>query len=237
MGDSRRETSPETPKPGRRPTPQVFLPRANLFYRAVLLGLPVLAVVGGYVWYQIYRSPIVTDVRMPIGQPVMFSHRHHSGELKIDCRYCHTSVEKASYAGVPPTQTCMTCHSQLFKDSPLLQPVRDSAANNTPIAWNRVHLLPDYVYYNHAVHVNKGVGCSTCHGQVNEMPLTWKSSTLFMQWCLGCHRAPEKSQRPLSQIYSMDWKPVPEQERVGKELAEKHGLDVQHLTNCSVCHR
>ena len=161
-------------------SPQVFLPRANLFYRAVLLGGPVLALVAGFIWYEVYRSPYVTDVRLPIGQPVMFSHRHHSGELKIDCRYCHTSVEKSWFAGVPPTTTCMTCHSQLFKDSPLLQPVRESAANNMPIAWNRVHYLPDYVYFNHSIHVNKGVGCTTCHGQVNEMPLTWKSNTLFM---------------------------------------------------------
>ena len=220
----------------RRASPQVFLPRANLFFRAFLIGTPILAVVGGFAWYWIYRSPYVTEVKMPIGQPVLFSHRHHSGELKIDCRYCHTSVEKSWYAGVPPTSTCMTCHSQLFTDSPLLQPVRESAAHGTPIAWNRVHILPDYVYFNHSIHVNKGVGCTTCHGQVNEMPLTWKSNTLFMEWCLQCHRNTEVSQRPLSQIYSMDWKPAPDQKLAGAELSAAHHLDVAHLTNCSVCH-
>ncbi len=236
MAGFTRETSPKGQDGEPQSSPQVFRPRANLFYRAVLLGVPILALLAGFTWYQIYRSPIVTDVRMPIGQPVMFSHRHHSGELKIDCRYCHTSVEKSWFAGVPPTATCMTCHSQLFTDSPLLQPVRESAATGQPIAWNRVHVLPDYVYFNHSIHVNKGVGCTSCHGQVNEMPLTWKSNTLFMQWCLQCHREPEKSQRPLSQIYSMDWKPASDQKTAGTELAKAHGLDVAHLTNCSVCH-
>ena len=229
-------TPPGKPVGAQSALPQVFLPRANLFYRAVLLGFPVLAVLGALACYRAYRSPLVTDVRMPVGQPVLFSHRHHSGELKMDCRYCHTSVEKAWFAGVPPTQTCMTCHSQLFTDSPLLQPVRESAATNQPIRWNRVHKLPDYVYFNHAIHVNKGVGCTSCHGRVNEMPLTWKSNTLFMGWCLQCHREPERSQRPLSQIYNMDWQPAPDQARVGAELAKQHGLDVAHLTNCSVCH-
>ena len=236
MADPALGTSPKDPGGELRSSPQVFLPRANLFYRAVLLGVPILALVGGFIWYQIYRSPIVTDVRMPIGQPVMFSHRHHAGELKMDCRYCHTSVEKSWFAGVPPTNTCMTCHSQLFTDSPLLQPVRASAATGQPIAWNRVHLLPDYVYFNHSIHVNKGVGCTTCHGQVNDMPLTWKSSTLFMEWCLQCHRNPQKTQRPLSQIYSMDWQPGTDQKAAGAELARQHGLDIAHLTNCSVCH-
>ena len=236
MAEPTRGTPSGSQQGERRRSPQVFLPRANLFFRALLIGTPLLAVVGGFAWYWIYRSPYVTEVKMPIGQPVLFSHRHHSGELKIDCRYCHTSVEKASYAGVPPTSTCMTCHSQLFTDSPLLQPVRESAAHNTPIAWNRVHVLPDYVYFNHSIHVNKGVGCTTCHGQVNEMPLTWKSNTLFMEWCLQCHRNTEASQRPLSQIYSMDWKPAPDQKVVGAQLAAEHHLDVAHLTNCSVCH-
>ncbi len=220
----------------RKLSPQVFLPRANLFYRAVLLGIPVFALAAGYVWYKVYRSPLVTEVKIPIGQPVLFSHRHHSGELKIDCRYCHTSVEKSWFAGVPPTQTCMTCHSQLFTDSPLLQPVRASAANHTPIAWNRVHIIPDYVYFNHSIHVNKGVGCTSCHGAVNEMPLTWKESTLFMQWCLQCHRNTEENLRPISQIYSMTWKAPANQKEAGAVLAKQYGIEAAHLTNCSVCH-
>jgi hypothetical protein len=217
--------------------PQVFRPRANLFYRAFLLSLPLVALIGGLGWYRAYRSPIITEVGMPVGQPVLFSHRHHAGELKIDCRYCHTSVEKSWFAGVPPTQTCLTCHSQLFTDSPLLAPVRASAASGQPIAWNRVHYLPDYVYFDHSIHVNKGVGCATCHGQVNEMPLVWKSSTLFMEWCLQCHRNPSATQRPLAQIYNMSWQPGADQARLGAELARQHGLDTAHLTDCSVCHR
>ena len=220
-----------------RSLPQVFQPRANLFYRAFLIAVPLLLLTGSYAWYRIYRSPMITEVRMPVDQPIQFSHRHHVGELKIDCRYCHTSVEKSSFAGVPPTETCMTCHSQLFRTSPLLQPVLESAATGQPIRWNRVHWLPDYVYFNHSIHVDKGVGCTTCHGQVDEMPLIAKNHTLFMQWCLECHRNPEKNLRPISQIYSMEWKLGPDQTRAGLELMQGHHLDVGHLTNCSVCHR
>ena len=218
-----------------RGLPQVFLPRANLFYRAFLLSVPVFLLAGGYVWYRIARSPMVTQVRVPVDQPIAFSHRHHVGELKIDCRYCHTSVEKSSFAGVPPTQTCMTCHSKLFTNSQLLEPVIESAATGAAIRWNRVHLLPDYVYFDHSIHVNKGVGCTTCHGQVDEMPLIAKSQPLTMQWCLECHRDPGKSLRPLAQIYSVEWKPDPAAN--GFALAEEHHLDAAHLTNCSVCHR
>jgi hypothetical protein len=237
VADKTEGTPSERGKGERRRLPQVFRPRANLFYRAFLLGLPLAALAGGFVWYWGYRSPIVTEVKMPVGQPVLFSHRHHSGELKIDCRYCHTSVEKSWFAGVPPTQTCMTCHSQLFTDSPLLEPVRASAASGQPIQWNRVHVLPDYVYFDHSIHVNKGVGCTTCHGQVNEMPLVFKSNTLFMEWCLQCHRDPAKTQRPLTQIFSMDWQPATNQAALGAELSRQHGLDPARLTDCSVCHR
>ncbi|HEX4086976.1 MAG TPA: cytochrome c3 family protein [Chthoniobacteraceae bacterium] len=236
------EESAGTPKGVQRDAistrlPQVFLPRANLFYRAFLLAIPFGALVGGYTWYRLCRSPDITEVRMPIGQPVMFSHRHHVGDLKIDCRYCHTSAEKSSFAGVPSTQICMSCHSQLFTDSPLLEPVRESAAAGRPIAWNRVHNLPDYVYFNHSIHVNKGVGCTTCHGAVNEMPLMMKTQTLFMEWCLQCHRDPARTQRPDSEIYSVSWEPGPKQGETGAALALKHHLDSEHLTNCSVCHR
>jgi hypothetical protein len=224
----------EHPEPG--DLPQVFLPRANLFFRAFLIGLPVLLLAGTYAWYRIYRSPVWTQVTVPVGQPVLFSHRHHAGELKIDCRYCHTSVEKSSFAGVPPTETCMTCHSQLFVDSPLLAPVQRSFATAQPIRWNRVHNLPDYVYFDHAVHVEKGVGCSTCHGQVNEMPLVWKDQTLFMEWCLDCHRKPEANLRPVAKVYDFDWKPGPGQAQAGASLAKDVHLDPAHLTNCSVCH-
>ena len=218
-------------------SPQVFRPRANLFFRAFLIAVPITALACAAVCYEVYRSPMWTGVTVPIGQPVLFSHRHHAGELKIDCRYCHTSVEKSGFAGVPPTQTCMTCHSQLFVNSPLLTPVRESFASGQPIRWNRVHDLPDYVYFDHSVHVEKGVGCSTCHGRVDDMPLVWKDQTLFMQWCLNCHRHPEANLRPAAQIYDFDWKPGSGQLQAGATLAKDNHLDTAHLTNCSVCHQ
>lgn len=215
--------------------PQVFRPRANLFYRAFLIAIPLLLSAAGFVWYELYRSPYWTGVSVPVGQPVLFSHRHHAGDLKLDCRYCHTAVERSSFAGMPPTQTCMTCHSQIFADSPLLRPVRDSYTSGQPIRWNRVDNLPDYVYFNHAIHVNKGVGCVTCHGQVNEMPLVWKTQTQFMDWCLNCHRQPEANLRSASEVFNLNWQPSKEYFS-GARLAKDYHLDAPHLTNCSVCH-
>ena len=226
----------QLPLEDRQDTAQVFRPRANLFYRGFLIVLPVFLLTVGYVWYELYRSPYWTGVSVPIGQPVLFSHRHHAGDLKLDCRYCHTSVERSSFAGLPSTQTCMTCHSQIFTDSRLLQPVLDSYTSGRPIRWNRVHELPDYVYFNHAIHVNKGVGCSTCHGEVNEMPLVWKTQTLFMEWCLSCHRHPEASLRPVTETFNLSWKPSKGQPVTGAQLAKNYHLDAPHLTNCSVCH-
>ena len=145
---------------------------------------------------------------IPFQQPVPFSHKHHVSDDGIDCRYCHTSVEKSSFAGLPPTETCMTCHSQIWTDSPMLAPVRASFATNTPLKWNRVHDLPGYVYFNHSIHVAKGIGCSTCHGRVDQMPLTRKTETLYMKWCLDCHRNPQKYIRPRDKIYDMAWQPA-----------------------------
>ncbi len=142
--------------------------------------------------YAIELSPIYTRVNEAREQPVPFSHKHHAGELGIDCRYCHTSVEKSSFAGLPPTQTCMTCHSQIWTNAPMLEPVRASYRDDKSIAWTRVNALPDFVYFDHSIHVSKGIGCTTCHGQVAEMPLTWKANTLYMSWCLDCHRAAGK---------------------------------------------
>jgi hypothetical protein len=220
-----------------RDSPQVFLPRANLFFRAFLISIPIFVVLGGLAWSRIAWSPLISEVGVPVDQPVLFSHRHHVGELKIDCRYCHTSVENSSFAGIPSTQVCMTCHSQLFTNSPLLAPVVRSAATGEPMRWNRVHILPDYVYFDHSIHVNKGVGCTTCHGQVDEMPFIEKEQTLYMAWCIDCHRDPGKGLRPLAQIYSMAWKPSPDQLSNSVAFTEEHHMDPQHLTNCSVCHR
>ena len=152
--------------------------------------------------------------------------------------YCHTSVETSSFAGIPPTETCMTCHSQLWVDAPALAPIRASLATNTPIRWNRVHDLPDYVYFNHSIHVAKGIGCSTCHGRIDQMPLTRKTQTLYMKWCLECHRAPQKYIRPRDKIYEMAWQPPQDRHDEGESLVSQYHVDTTgRLTNCSTCHR
>ena len=159
--------------------------------------------------------PYTTWVRVPREQPVPFSHKHHVDGLGIDCRYCHTSVETSHYAGMPPTETCMTCHSQLWTQAALLEPVRQSLATGMPIQWNRVNDLPDFVYFDHSIHVNKGIGCATCHGQVDQMPLTWKENTLYMKWCLECHRAPENEIRPRGEVFNMKWQKPENQAAAG----------------------
>ena len=216
--------------------PQVFQPRSNTIARAMLIAIVLLLCLGGWVVYAVYWSPFSTRVRVPLDQPVPFSHEHHTSGLGIDCRYCHTSVETSAYAGIPATETCMTCHSQLWTDAPMLAPVRESLATQTPLEWNRVHDLPDFVYFNHSIHVQKGIGCSTCHGRVDRMPLTWQDKTLYMKWCLECHRDPEKSLRPRSEIFNMAWTPAKDQLARGKELASQYRLR-DHLTDCSLCHR
>ena len=153
-----------------------------------------------------------------------FSHKHHAGELGIDCRYCHTSVEKSSFAGLPPTQTCMTCHSQIWTNAPMLEPVRASYRDNKSIAWTRVNALPDFVYFDHSIHVSKGVGCTTCHGPVAEMPLTWQANTLYMAWCLDCHREPEKFVRPKSKCLIRDYVTPSNQAELGAKLVKEYKI-------------
>ena len=223
---------------------QIFPSKANTIARATIVG-GLLAVVGlGGLGTALYRSPFVTQVGAAREQVVPFSHRHHVDGVGIDCRYCHTSVEDSSFAGIPPTETCMTCHSQVWTGAALLQPVRDSWANDEPLKWTRVHDTPDFVYFNHSIHVNKGMGCTECHGQVNEMPLTWKENTLHMQWCLECHRAPEKFIRPKDAVFDMNWDPEHHPETAGKkrsefgpELVEAYNIKTMQLQNCSICHR
>ena len=213
---------------------QVFPAGCNVLARALLAGAALLAAtaaVGGYVFYW---SPIVTQVGVPIEQPVPFSHKHHVAELGIDCRYCHTGVEKAAFAGLPPTETCMTCHSQVWRDAPMLEPVRQSWARHEPLRWTRVNDLPDYVFFNHAIHIQKGVGCVSCHGRVDEMPLTAKGADLSMRWCLECHRSPEKSLRPAGEIFNPDYHPPPQP---SPDLARDSHLDRPRLEDCSTCHR
>jgi hypothetical protein len=155
----------------------------------------------------------------------------------IDCRYCHTSVEQSAFAGIPPTKTCMNCHAQLWADSPILEPVRESWRTGRSIEWVRVHNLADFAYFNHSIHVSKGVGCVTCHGRVDEMPLMWKVNTLYMEWCLECHRNPERYLRPREHVFSMDWQPTEDQVALGRRLMQEYKIrDVRLLTSCSTCH-
>jgi len=184
------------------------------------------------------HSPYNTQQGVPVGQPVPFSHKHHVKGLGIDCRHCHYSVEESHFAAIPPTKTCMTCHSQIWNEAPMLEPVRESYRTDESIEWVRVHDLPDYVYFNHSIHVNKGVGCATCHGQVDEMPLMWKANTLQMAWCMDCHWHPEMNLRPKSEITNINWEPPADREEriaLARELAEEY--QVQSKVSCSVCHR
>ncbi len=205
----------------------------NTFSRlslAFVLALPV-AVIAFLMIY--VRSPLGTGQWQPVAQPVQFDHRHHVTDDGIDCRYCHSTVERSPHAGVPSTAVCMGCHSQIWNRSPLLEVVRDAYFSGTPILWNRVHRLPEFTYFNHAIHVNKGVGCVTCHGRVDQMPEVMQAAPLTMSWCLECHRAPERYLRPLELVTSMTWQPPSED--VGAAVAA--ALDVRTRTECNTCHR
>lgn len=217
---------------------RVFHPRFNTVARASIFG--IIFLLGGTVWVasEIERSPYVTDAGVVRDQPVPFSHDHHVRGLGIDCRYCHTSVQDSGFAGVPPTRTCMTCHSKLWTNAALLAPVRESWETGRPIHWTRVHNLPDFVYFNHDIHVNKGIGCSTCHGEVDKMPLMFAAASLQMEWCLTCHRDPQRFIRPREQVFNMSWRPPPDQEKIGRELVKRYNiLPAQLMQNCSLCHR
>ncbi len=197
----------------------------------------IVVAITGWIAAELFRSGYTTDVDIPVEQSVPFSHEHHVNGLGIQCGYCHTSVEKSAFAGIPPTHTCMTCHSQIWTNAPLLQPVRTSYQTSKPLEWVRVHDLPDFAYFNHSIHVNKGMACQVCHGNVNEMPLTWRTNTLHMQWCLDCHRAPEKYIRPKSEIYNFQYVPAKDQQLLGLELVRAYNVKTEHLTDCSICHR
>lgn len=216
---------------------QLFHPSANTFARVSIFGALFFVAGLGAVGLAIARSPYQTNVNMVQPQPVPFSHEHHVGGLGIDCRYCHTSVEESSFAGLPPTHTCMSCHSQIWNDSPMLAPVRESYQTGIPIAWTRVHNLPDYVYFNHGIHVQKGIGCDSCHGRVNTMPLMYKAEPMTMEWCLNCHRAPEQQLRPRSEVFNINYVPPANQLELGQQLVKEYHIPTERLTNCYVCHR
>jgi hypothetical protein len=216
--------------------PQIFPPNANAFTRwalvggALFVGLLIVAL-------PIYARTVNQAVGVPVAQPVEFPHNLHTAQLGIDCRYCHTSVEVAANANVPATETCMTCHSQIRVGDPRLAVVAESWESGVPIAWNRVHDVPDYVFFNHSAHINNGVGCSTCHGQVDQMTEIWKNESLTMGWCLECHWAPERFVRPRSEVFNMAYVPPTDQLTLGTELVAAYHIDTDLLPQCSTCHR
>jgi hypothetical protein len=216
---------------------QIFRPGADTIAKVLLASCGAAPILLVGLAYGIMSSPYATGQDVTRNQPIPFSHQHHVGGLGLDCRYCHTWVEKARFAGLPPTETCMTCHSQLWTNAGMLAPVRASLAKDEPIAWQRVNKLPDYVYFDHSIHVAKGVGCTSCHGAVDQMPLMRQAAPLTMQWCIDCHRAPEKALRPREAVFDTGWSPAKNQEQLGRELMAKYHIRVDHLTDCSVCHR
>jgi hypothetical protein len=217
---------------------QLFPPTANTVARMSLLGFVVLVALVAWLWASAARSSYVTGEGLARQQPVHFTHQHHVGDDGIDCRYCHTSVENSSFAGIPATSICMNCHQQIWSYSGMLQPVHESWRTGLPILWTRVNDLPDFVYFEHSIHVRKGVGCSSCHGRMDEMPLTWQATSLQMQWCLDCHRQPERHLRPLSRIYDMEWRPPADQLARGRQLLREYNTpSVALLMSCTTCHR
>src|SRR5689334_10716173 len=231
--------------------PQIFRPSANTLSKLSLAAL--LGLVGGLIGLAMLlgRSSYVTRANEYVEQPVQFSHLHHVTDDGIDCRYCHTSVETSSFAGIPPTKTCMNCHSQIWTNAQMLEPIRESFRSGKSIQWNRANELPDFVYFDHSIHVNKGVGCASCHGAVDRMPLMYAEGSLQMEWCLDCHRAPEKNLRPREEVFNMRYEPPSfshtvaydgkqfnDQRVLGTYLLNKyHVRSVYDITSCNTCHR
>jgi Cytochrome c7 and related cytochrome c len=217
---------------------QIFNRHANIYSRlSILAAVGFVAVLGGAIGL-VHLSGYNTNQGNYVQQPIQFSHLHHAGGMGIDCRYCHTSVEESAFANIPPTKTCMNCHSQIWAQAPILEPVRASFRDNKPLRWVRVHDLPDFVYFNHSIHVNKGVGCATCHGPVDRMPLMYQQANLQMNWCVDCHRNPERNLRPRDQVTNMAWERPANDPGLGQRLVKEYKIaSAEQLTSCSTCHR
>jgi hypothetical protein len=212
---------------------QIFDRSSNALARASLVLTGLLVIALGVTLDQLQRSPWVTRQGQRPEQPVPFSHKHHVQGLGLQCQYCHVTVEKSSYAGIPPTKTCMNCHAQIWTNAQLLEPVRNSWATGQSLVWTKVHDLPDFVYFNHSIHVNKGIGCATCHGRVDQMPLMYEQNTLQMEWCLDCHRNPAKNLRPTGQIYNMAWEAPAEDRPVWCASGDsKNGVPTSASVSC-----
>jgi hypothetical protein len=217
---------------------QLFRPRADAVFRFVLWTMLIGGVVALVTAEGLAHSEYLTgrDITQP--QPTEFSHQHHAGELGIDCRYCHTTVEAAASAGMPATHTCMTCHSQIWTGAAMLEPVRASLAKDTPLVWNRVGRLPGYVYFDHSIHIAKGVGCTSCHGDVTHMQMTYQPHAFSMDFCVSCHSAPQNALRPKDQVFNMEWQPPADQAKRGRALLAQYHINTSGLLlDCSTCHR
>ena len=200
---------------------QLFHRNTNIYSRlSIVAGLAFVGFLG-WVVAMLYLSGYHTAQGDFVSQPIQFSHAHHVGGMGLDCRYCHTSVEDSAFANIPPTKTCMNCHSQIWAQSPYLEPVRTSFKTGESLVWTRVHDLPDFVYFNHSIHVKKGMGCETCHGRIDQMPGIQQKSSLQMEWCLDCHRNPEKYVRPRAAVFTMGYEPDGEQLEIGRKLVQE----------------
>jgi hypothetical protein len=231
--------------------PQTFHRSTNTLARVTIFGAIFIVAALGWVGYEVQSSPYITYAGVRKPQPVPFSHKHHVAGLGIDCRYCHTSVEVSSFAGIPPTKTCMNCHSQIWTNAAMLEPVRASYRSGESLEWTRVNQLPDFVFFNHSIHVTKGVGCNTCHGPVDQMPLMYQQESLQMGWCVSCHRAPQNYLRPRDQVFNMRYEPptsakpvvvdgtsFTNQQTLGFALISKYKVrNVMDITSCDTCHR
>jgi hypothetical protein len=227
--------------------PQVFPRSANTLSKVSIFGSLFLLAFTIWVCLLYTRSSYGTDAGVARVQPVPFSHQHHVGVLGIDCRYCHTSVEHSSFAGIPATKICMNCHSQMWFGSSMLEPVRDSYRSNQSLRWSRVYNTPGFVYFDHSIHIHKGVGCASCHGRIDEMPFTYQVPSLLMEWCVNCHRQPENHLRPRAKVFDMRWRPADERDdnglpydqlTLGRKLKQEYKIvDAGLLTSCTVCHR
>ncbi|MBW8885067.1 MAG: cytochrome c3 family protein [Planctomycetia bacterium] len=218
--------------------PQVFPRWTNVGSKMSIFG--VLTSLALVTWASMVyvQSSYGTNAGLRLVQPVPFSHQHHVGGLGIDCRYCHTSVEQSAFAGMPETKTCMNCHSQIWVGSEMLRPVRESYATDRSIAWERVYNTPGFVYFAHHIHVQKGIGCSSCHGRIDRMAFTEQAASLLMEWCLECHRDPASQIRPRPEVFNMDYRVPTNQRELGEKLVAEYDVrDPKQLTSCSTCHR
>jgi cytochrome c7-like protein len=230
---------------------QIFHRSTNTLSRFSIFGFVFLVAVVAASIGEIQHSPYVTTMGEAQAQPVPFSHQHHVAGLGLDCRYCHTSVESSSFAGIPPTKTCMNCHSQIWTNAAMLEPVRASFRSGQSLHWTRVNDLPDFVYFDHSIHIHKGIGCDSCHGPVDRMPLMYQAKSLQMDFCLDCHRAPQKYIRPRDQVFNMEYQPPTaehpvkvkgetyiDQQSLGQALLQQYQVrGVRDITSCSTCHR